>query len=281
MPPKHSEQDANAYSPNPVWIPGLAVFFFLLLLFISEDGVTRYILSALVLERIDWEAWCISGVVVALFFALQAALLRLRRFRWCAWLPMGLFALGIGYSELLWAQGGWNRLGGGLIWLAAVLPYLGAFLAAVFLPLRRQKKSVRLFVAALLLVAVAVGAWFWPHPIRPNLLEAPPERMLYFNVNEEDQWMEITDPQKYHDTMLWVNVSPRHSAPDWRAAYRGLLVRLDEQHVLMAPCNNHTPYIYRYQGPLERFDGTSPRWVVCGFPALYDNLMAVGNWVED
>lgn len=273
-----SEQAATPRRAPPVWMLALGVGLLILLwCLISDDAVIPNGLGFAVLEA-DWKLWCIFLAIGAVFFGIQWGLLRLKRARWTAWLPICLFVLGLIYGEIVWSEGGWNRLGAGFICAVLLPACVGAALAAGLRPLLRQKKSVKIAALALVLVLVGIAVWLWPKPLSHKLLQGPVKQMLYTDVSGTDEWMEVTDSERCLNALGRVKVSPCYSAPPWRSTYRSFLVRLDDAYILMAPCNAFPPYIYRYSDPLEDFDGSAPRWLVYDFSDLYGEFRMSVDW---
>lgn len=276
MRPENTKQALQGSRANPVWVLGLAIGVLLLLFcLVSDDTATAHYLGSFFLSG-DWHFRGILLGIAAVSLGIQLALLRLRRFWWIAWLPLCLYALGLLYSETLWVKGGWDRFGSSMIWVAAFPAYFGAALATVLVPLLRQKKAVKLTVLALVLAVSAIAAiWFWPRPLDSKLTLSPSPQVLYYDTDGALEPMLVTDSERLYEYLRWAKVSPCYAAPDWDAQ-RGLLLRLDSQHILVAP-DYGTPYIYQYDGPLEAFDGEALRWAVPGYSDLYNNLRTVSS----
>ena len=278
MPSETPETVKKSVHKNPVWMPvlltGAAILFWSLTAF---DAAIPYTLQLFTLETNGWAEGCFYLAIVAAFFGIQWGLLRLRRFKWIAWLPILLVAVGLVYSEVSWSGGGFgDRIFGNLICIALLPAYLGISIAALAAPLLRQKPVVKRIALVCVAVALAAAFWLWPRPLSKMMEFAPGQYLLYFDKTGEYERKEITDPPLLKDNLRWAKASPCYTAPGWREE-RGLLVRLNSRYVLRAP-HAGTPYLYEYSGPLENFDGASPRFILWGYYALYTNLRGVTDW---
>ena len=73
----------------------------------------------------------------------------------------------------------------------------------------------------------------------------------------------------------FAKMSPSNAAPSWNED-DCILLRLNDEFVLVAQ-DNSDPYVYKYSGPLNQFDGTDVCYRVFHYTALYMNLKLAGS----
>lgn len=200
--------------------------------------------------------------------AVQWLLLRAKGL-WLRWvLPVASSAVLI-LAEGIWQLGGWDQIASMLLWFAGFPVLLGAALAVYGRYIRQQSRGVQVLTAVCLSFAVVLAAACRPRLLNGKIELAPPSEALLFEDGEVE-WGMLRDPQAVLDSIFYMQVTPCVFAPEWDSQ-RGVLLRLNEDYVMVAH-NGENPYVYRFAGPLEEFDGQGLKWKVWQWPAMYTNL---------
>lgn len=237
------------------------------------DTATQYMVEETLKYSNDYMVFLLPVIFIS--FCLQLCWFNLHR-RLC-WLFPILSLVLITEAEVFWMKGGWDRLGSALLWMVGFPMALGSCLATLLSVLLKQKRSIQITAALLMVAVLFSGAILWPRNLTEKIAIAPENKLLYFEPKNNFEWMQEKG-EKFTELLYELKVSPRFSSPDWDNE-RGIMLRLDENHILIAH-QNDTPYIYEYTGALEEFDGGKAKWMVFGYPALYGELRVSANRVD-
>ncbi|MBQ8641851.1 MAG: hypothetical protein IJ480_06490 [Clostridia bacterium] len=222
----------------------------------------------------------------------QFGLNRLPKVQKAAWIPLIL-----GFAVLILAEGfwflasGWDRLLTLLLYFFCLPPALGAMLEILTETILNLSPARKTAALASVCLIVGVGICLYPAYAWERLTYDPDPQMYFVwpayttnhtggtseHHNRQEEWYMVESMDELADDLKWMKITPDITAPalDGNRCY---LLRLNEKYVLMAPCNSNTAYIYRYEGPLNAFDGKSCRYrVITRTP--YDELN--GNLIRE
>lgn len=234
------------------------------------DTATQYMIEETLKYSNDYMVFLLPVIFIS--FCLQFCWLNLHR--WLCWLLPILSLVLIAVAELYWIKGGWDRLGSSFLWMIGFPMALGSCLATLLSVLLKQRRSVQITAALLMVAVLFSGVIFWPRYLTGKIEIAPESRLLYFEPEGQFEWMQERGKQ-FTELLSGVKVSPCLTSPDWDSERR-VILRLDESHILVAH-QNETPFIYEYAGALEEFEGGKAKWMVFGYPALYGELRKSAN----
>ncbi len=256
-----------------VWGLSLVLLgLFLLMALPVFDTAMQYHIQKLIGSGGEVLLWVLP--LAAVSFGLEWWFLHWKKWKWMRFLLLLLPALILVWAELGWTSGGWDRFGSSLLWYGGFPVLLGAGSAALLKAVLDQPKWAKGSLAAFLTVFVLVSILLWPRRMADTLALEPEGTMLAVYPTVETRQYAI-DQEALLQELQGARLSPWHTAPTWNAE-DCILVRLNEEYVLMAP-KYDTPYIYAYSGALEEFDGQAVCYRIYHYPALYMNLKLAGT----
>lgn len=238
------------------------------------DTAAQYMVEEILRYRNNYFNFLLPVLLIS--FYLQFGLFN-KHCRLCWLLPIISFLI-IVAAELFWIKGGWDQILSIMLWMAGFPMALGSCLAIILSMLLKQNRSIQIAAALIMVAVLLLGVIFWPRYLAEKIEIAPENRLLYFDPEDNFEWMQEKG-EKFTELLNGVKVSPCLASPPWDNK-RGIMLRLDENHILIAH-QHDTPYIYEYTGALEEFDGGKAKWMVFGYPALYGELRISANRINN